>query len=101
MTVRACPRAARGAELEVVLTNFKRDFGWNYLGNLVGMGGLAFTPATPDVLRFAGAGAARRCEQRVGGGAAGARPCSCVRTTDGGGWPTGHMLRWRSFARAG
>lgn len=36
-----------------VLYNFKRDFGWNWLGNLVGLGGLAFTPATPEVLRFA------------------------------------------------
>ncbi|KAJ9522628.1 hypothetical protein QJQ45_019708, partial [Haematococcus lacustris] len=35
-------------EVDQVLMSFKRDFGWNWLGNLVRTGALAFTPDTPQ-----------------------------------------------------
>ncbi|KAL6764727.1 hypothetical protein V8C86DRAFT_3022151 [Haematococcus lacustris] len=40
-------------EVDQVLMSFKRDFGWNWLGNLVRTGALAFTPDTPQVRQLA------------------------------------------------
>ncbi|MEW5297039.1 MAG: hypothetical protein WDW36_000274 [Sanguina aurantia] len=42
----------RDSDIQKALDLFKRDFGMNWLGNLVGLGKLAFVPATPEVYAF-------------------------------------------------
>jgi hypothetical protein len=47
-------KAALSVDPEALATirGLKHDFGWNLLGNLLDLGGLAFAPATPEVNAF-------------------------------------------------